>query len=101
MNLAELITHLKAQRDLTWRDIQRYAGDSAFHLGDVDRPLREFPKVRTINGLAEVFGVDVTEILDAAERSLGYKRYDGSAECAWNRRSGDESCGHSGETRSH
>lgn len=78
MNLAELINSIKERDGLTWRqltDRARAKGAPAptglFYLADPRRPMVDFPRTKTIYGVAAALDVEPEVVAAAALKSLG------------------------------
>ncbi|WP_221467124.1 hypothetical protein [Saccharopolyspora phatthalungensis] len=74
---------MKDEEGLTWRQLVDRAvskGEAAptsiFHLGNPDRPMQDFPRTKTILGLAAALGVAPGVVADAALESLNLRRPD-------------------------
>jgi hypothetical protein len=77
VNLCELINEIKERDGLTWRQLTQRAVDRGappptglFHLGNPDRPMQDFPRTKTIIGVAAALGVDPKVVAAAALESL-------------------------------
>ncbi|WP_156960479.1 hypothetical protein [Amycolatopsis taiwanensis] len=78
MNLAELINSIKDKEGLTWRQLTDRAKQKGappptglFYLGDPNRPMVDFPRTKTIYGVAAALGVEPSVVAAAALKSLG------------------------------
>ncbi|WP_134663935.1 hypothetical protein [Amycolatopsis sp. CFH S0078] len=78
MNLCELINMIKERDGLTWRQLTNRATEKGaptptglFYLGDPNRPMVDFPRTKTIYGIAAALDVEPEIVAAAALESLG------------------------------
>ncbi len=64
----EFLKALRADRGLTLRQVQEQVHVSNAYLSQIERGERGVPRLQILQRLAEVYGVPVTELVEAAQR---------------------------------
>lgn len=66
----EFLRHLREQRELTLRDVEKSAKISNAYLSQIERGERGIPNFKILNRLADAYGISVTVLIEAAESEV-------------------------------
>lgn len=83
MKLCDLINSVKDRDGLSWRELVARARargapppTGLYYLADRNRPMQDFPRTKTIMGIAAALDVEPCEVAAAALESLGLSTHD-------------------------